>query len=139
MPNFNKVIIAGHLTRDPEVKYLNSGSAICNFSVAVSEKWKDKTSGEMKESVAFIDCDAWGKTAEIIGQHFQKGKAILVEGRLKQENWDDKETGKKRSKLKVTVDSFQFLGGGKGEGGGQSQGDYQKADADVPAGDEVPF
>ena len=137
MPNFNKVIIAGHMTRDPEVKYLSSGSAICNFSVAVSEKWKDKTSGEMKESTAFIDCDAWGKTAEIIGQHFSKGKPILVEGRLKQENWDDKETGKKRSKLKVTVDSFQFLGGGKGEGA-PSQGDYQKADADVPS-DEVPF
>lgn len=138
MPNFNKVIIAGHLTRDPEVKYLSSGSAICNFSVAVSEKWKDKASGEMKESTAFIDCDAWGKTAEIIGEHFAKGKPILVEGRLKQENWDDKETGKKRSKLKVTVDSFQFLGGGKGEGA-PSQGDYQKADADVPADDEAPF
>lgn len=137
MPNFNKVIIAGHLTRDPEVKYLSSGSAICNFSVAVSEEWKDKTSGEMKKSTAFIDCDAWGKTAEIIGEHFCKGKPILVEGRLKQENWDDKETGKKRSKLKVTVDSFQFLGGGKGEGA-PSQGDSQKADADVPSG-EVPF
>lgn len=118
----NIVIIMGNLTRDPELKHTGSNQAVANFSVAVNEKWTDK-SGEKKERVAFIDCEAWGKTAENIAKFFQKGKPIIVEGRLKQETWDDKATGAKRSKLVVTVDTFHFVGSGKGaatpsDGGG---------------------
>ncbi len=112
----NIAILMGNLTRDPEMKHTGSNNAVANFAVAVNEKWTDK-SGEKKERVAFIDCEAWGKTAENIARFFTKGKPIIVEGRLKQDTWDDKATGAKRSKLLVTVDTFHFVGSGKGEGG----------------------
>ncbi len=107
--NFNKTLIGGNMTRDPELKSLPSGQSVCGFGVAVNRKWKD-AGGSLKEEVTFIDCKAWGKTGETIAQYFAKGKPIFVEGRLTLEQWDDKE-GSKRSKLLVTVDSFQFVGG----------------------------
>lgn len=105
--NFNKVIIAGNLTRDPELTYTRGGTAIANFALAVNRKWKDE-SGESKEEVSFIDCAAFKGTAESVAQYKKKGDCILVEGRLRQETWDDKTTGAKRSKLKVMVENIQF-------------------------------
>lgn len=136
----NHVTLMGNLTRDPEVKQTGSGTALCSFSVAVNRQWKD-ASGEKKEEVSFIDCDAWGKTAENIARFFGKGRQILVEGRLKQETWEDKGGGGKRSKLKVVVDTFHFTSSGKGEGGGAPGQGVGSGRAAPPAADEidVPF
>lgn len=111
--SFNKVILLGNLTRDPEMKNLSS-SSITDFSIAVNRKFK-KGDGSDGEEVAFIDCKAWGKTGETITKFFGKGKPILVEGRMTQDQWKDKDTGANRSKLVVTVESFSFVGGEKRE------------------------
>ena len=108
MPNFNSVTIIGHLTRDPEIKMLANDKSVASFTVAVSEKWKTRD-GDQREDVAFIDCEAWGKPAELISQYVAKGNALLVRGKLKQDNWEDKTTGAKRSKLKIKVDEFTFM------------------------------
>jgi single-strand DNA-binding protein len=109
--NINKVIMAGNITRDPEVKFLENERCVCSFSLAVNESYKDKN-GEKKENVTFIDCEAWGRTAELVGQYLKKGSPCFIEGKLKLEKWDDKD-GNKRSKLKVVADSVQFLSSGK--------------------------
>ena len=114
--NLNKVQIAGNLTRDPELRYTPNNTAVCSFSIATNRKWKS-AAGEQQEEVTFIDCDAWGKTAEVINEHLRKGRPIFIEGRLKLDQWDDKDGGK-RSKMKVVVDSFQFV---DSKPGGQSQ------------------
>lgn len=119
MPNYNKTIIAGHLARDPEMRYLPSQMAVANFAIAVNHNYKTKQ-GEERKEVTFIDCTAFGKTGEIINQYCAKGKALLVEGRLKQETWEDKNGGGKRSKIVLIVEEFQFLGG-KGDGDGQTE------------------
>lgn len=111
--SYNKVILMGNLTRDPELKHLTN-TAVCNIGIAVNRKFK-KADGEKVEETTFVDCKAWGKTGEIIAQYFGKGQAILVEGRLNLEQWQDKDGGN-RSKLVVIVESFEFCGG-KGEGG----------------------
>jgi len=120
MANFNKVILAGNLTRDPELRYTPKGMAIAKFGLAINRTWKSE-SGESKEEVTFVDIDAFGRTAENIGQYFKKGRPILIEGRLKLDQWDDKQSGQKRSRLGVVLETFQFLdskgGGGGGEGG----------------------
>jgi single-strand DNA-binding protein len=105
--NLNRVQIAGNLTRDPELRYTPKGTAVCRIGVAVNRKWKGED-GELKEEVTFVDCDAWNKTAEAIGQYLKKGRGIYVEGRLKLDQWEDKQTQEKRSKMKVVVESFQF-------------------------------
>lgn len=112
MANFNKVILAGRFSRDPELKFLPSGSALANFSLALNRTYKTD-SGEQREEVCFIDITAFGKQAEVIAQHLRKGDPILVEGRLKTESWDDKQTGQKRTKMGVVLESFQFIGGEK--------------------------
>lgn len=112
--NLNKLFIGGNLTRDPELKYTTKGSAICKFGIAVNRKWKTEA-GEEKEEVTFVDIDCFGKTAELIAKLFRKGKPILVEGRLKLDQWDDKQTGQKKSRLGVTMESFQFCGGDKAD------------------------
>jgi single-strand DNA-binding protein len=121
MANFNKVILAGNLTRDPQMRYLPSQTAVVEFGLAVNHKWRT-AQGEDREEVLFIDCTCFGKQAETINKYCQKGKSLLVEGRLKYETWDDKESGAKRSKHKVVVDGFQFLGGRDGAGGGGGGG-----------------
>lgn len=95
MSSFNKVLLMGNLTRDPELKYTPKGSAVCQFGMAVNRKWKDQA-GELKEEVTFVDCTAWSATAEAISKYLRKGSPIFVEGRLAQETWDDKTTGQKR-------------------------------------------
>jgi single-strand DNA-binding protein len=116
MTGFNKVILAGNLTRDPELRYTPGGMAIAKFGLAVNRRWKDQN-GEMKEEVTFVDIDAFGKQAETIGQYLKKGRPILVEGRLRLEQWDDKQTQQKRSKLGVVLEGFTFLDSGTREGG----------------------
>src|SRR4029077_11810743 len=107
--NLNKVQIAGRLTRDPEVRFTTSGTAISDISLAVSRFWKNDK-GESQEETDFIDVTAFGRSAEIIEKHLHKGSPIFVEGRLKLDQWDDKKTGAKRSKLKVIAKSMQFVG-----------------------------
>lgn len=117
MPSYNKVILCGNLTRDPEMKYTAKGTAIARLGLAVNRKWKTE-SGEMKEEVTFIDVDAFGKQAETLSQYLSKGRALLMEGRLKLDQWEDKKTNEKRSKLFVVLESFTFIdSGGKKEGG----------------------
>lgn len=113
-------MLIGNLTRDVELRVLPKGSSIGAFGLAVNREWKDD-SGAKKEEVTFIDCEAWGKTAEIIAKYTSKGKPLFVEGRLKLDSWEDKTNGQKRSKLKVVVENFQLLG---------SRGDTQ-----APSGD----
>ncbi len=119
--NINKVLLGGNLTRDPEVKFTASNQAICNFGVATNRRWKSPE-GELKEEVTFVDCEAWGKTAEFIGKYFTKGRPIFIEGRLKLDEWTDKATNQKRSKLRVTVDNAQFVDSKPGAGGGAAGG-----------------
>ena len=120
MASFNKVILVGNLTRDPELRYTPKGMAIAKIGLAVNRNWTSE-SGEKKEEVTFVDVDAFGRQAETLAQYMKKGSPILVEGRLRLDQWDDKQTGQKRSKLGVVVEGFQFLGGGnRGEGGGEA-------------------
>jgi single-strand DNA-binding protein len=121
MANFNKVILAGNMTRDPQLRFLPSQTAVVDFGLAVNHKWRTPQ-GEDREEVLFIDCACFGKQAETINKYCQKGKPILIEGRLKYETWDDKESGGKRSKHKIVVESFQFLGGRDGGAGGGGGG-----------------
>jgi single-strand DNA-binding protein len=111
MASFNKVILVGNLTRDPELRYTPKGLAIAKLGLAVNRTWKSET-GEAKEEVTFVDIDAFGKQAETIGQYLKKGRPILIEGRLRLDQWDDKQTGQKRSRLGVVLESFQFLDSG---------------------------
>jgi len=112
MASFNKVIIAGNITRPPELTYTLKGTALCKFGVAVNRTWKTD-SGEKKEAVSFFDCTAWSGTGETIIKHLGKGDPILIDGRLEQETWTDKETDEKRSKVTITVESFSFIGSKK--------------------------
>src|SRR5437763_7427278 len=111
MANFNKVILAGNLTRDPELRYTPKGTAIAKLGMAINRTWKNEA-GETKEEVTFVDVDAFGRTAEVIAQYLKKGRPILMEGRLRLDQWDDKQTGQKRSRLGVVLESFRFVGGG---------------------------
>ena len=127
MPNYNKVILMGRLTRDPEVRYSSSGSAIAKLGVAVNRFWRNQD-GQQQEEVTFIDVTAFGKTAETIGQYLKKGRPIFVEGHLRLDQWDDKQTGQKRSKLEVIMDKFEFIDS-RGEGGGESGGGGSSGDS----------
>lgn len=109
MSSFNKVILLGRLTRDPELRVTPNGNNICKLSIAVSRKYK-LADGSMKEEVTFIDVDAFGRQAEVITKFFSKGKPIFIEGRLKLDQWET-QAGEKRSKLSVVLENFQFIGG----------------------------
>jgi single-strand DNA-binding protein len=111
MASFNKVILMGNLTRDPELRYTPKGMAVAKIGLAVNRTWRSEA-GEQKEEVTFIDVDVWGRTAENVGQYMRKGSPILIEGRLKLDQWDDKQTGQKRSRLGVTAETVQFLSSG---------------------------
>ena len=125
MANYNRIILVGNLTRDPQLRYLPSQMAVVDFGLAVNHRFKTKT-GEDRDEVCFIDCSCFGRGAEVINQYCQKGRPLLVEGRLKLDTWDDKQTGQKRSKHTVVVDNFQLMGSrgdAPGGGGYQSGGD----------------
>jgi single-strand DNA-binding protein len=114
MASFNKVIMAGNLTRSPELRYTPSGTAVCEIGLAVNRQWKDEA-GNKKEAVTFVDCTAWAGTAETISKHLRTGDPILVEGRLDLQTWEDKTTKEKRQKHVVTVESFSFIGSKKND------------------------
>lgn len=114
---FNKVILMGNLTRDPETRQTPSGQSVTNFSLAINRTWKGQD-GSMQEQVSFIDCVAWGRQGEVIAQYMQKGRPILVDGRLDQRSWE--QDGQKRSKVEVIVENFNFVGGGGDAGFGSS-------------------
>ena len=127
MASLNKVMLIGNLTRDPEIKYTPKGTAIADIGLAVNRNYTTE-SGEKREEVTFIDVTLWGRTAEIVGEYCKKGRPIFIEGRLQLDTWDDKQTGQKRSKLKVVADNIQLLGGREGGaagGGGGGGGEYE--------------
>lgn len=109
MANYNKVILIGNLTRDPQLRYTPSQAAVCDFGIAVNRQWTGQD-GQQRKEVCFVDCTAWGRQAETIQKYMNKGRPIFIEGRLTWHQWDGPD-GKKRSKLEVTVERFQFLGG----------------------------
>ena len=120
MAGYNKVILIGNLTRDPELRYTSQGVAIAKLALAVNRTWRNEA-GETKEEVTFVDVDAFRRQAETLAQYLKKGSPLMVEGRLKLDQWDDKQTGQKRSRLGVVLEGFQFLGGGnRGEGAGEA-------------------
>ena len=155
MASYNRVIIMGNLTRDPEIRYLQSGMAVSDIGVAVNDKRKN-ANGEWIEETTFVDVTLWGRTAEVVGEYLSKGSPIFVDGRLKLDSWETQD-GQKRSKLKVVADKMQFIGGkgqGGGEGGGRRLGARQNSqfsqqappddfgDAPPPdqsSGDDIPF
>lgn len=124
MLELNKVLLTGRLTKDPELRYLPSGQAVCEIRIAVSRRYLDKNSNEWKDDASFINVTTWGKTAEFTNQYFNKGKAIFIEGRLKQDTWQDKETGNNREKLTVVAERASFVESrGAEQGRGSSGGD----------------
>jgi single-strand DNA-binding protein len=147
MASFNKVILAGNLTRDPELRYTPKGTAVARITLAVNRTYTSGEGGEKKEEVSFVDVDVWGRQAEVISQYMKKGRPLLVEGRLKQDTWEDKNTKQKQSKLKVVLESFSFLD--SGNRGGEAAPARPAAPASAPApesheaeppqDDDVPF
>lgn len=113
--NINRVMLAGNLTRDPQVRFFANERAVADFGLAVNRRYKG-SDGQTKEETTFVDVEAWGRTAELVGQYLTKGRGCYIEGRLRLDTWDDKKDGSKRSKLKVVADNVQFIGG-RGEGG----------------------
>jgi single-strand DNA-binding protein len=124
MASFNRVILMGNLTRDPEVRYLPNNTAVVDLGLAVNDRYQDKQSGEWVDRPNFIDCTAFGRSAESIGKFFSKGRPILVEGKLRFEQWEDRQSGQKRSKLKVVIDQWNFCDSRSGNEGGGGGGGY---------------
>lgn len=137
MRGFSKAIIAGNLTRDPEMRTTPNGANVASFSVAVNRNYRDG-SGNTQETVSFIDCSAWGKAAEIITQYAKKGTGILVSGRLDQRSWEDKATGQKRSRVEIVVEDFNFLGDGGGQRSGGAGGSTMSSFGGGAAVNEAP-
>ncbi len=153
MASYNKVILLGNLTRDPEMRVTPNGMSICKFGLAVNRNYTTKD-GEKREETTFVDIDAFGRQAEVIAKYLSKGRAVFVEGRLKLDQWDDKTSGEKRSKLGVVLENFQFVGGrdeggdnyGGGGGGGYEQSSppprttgRQAAPSEPDVDEDVPF
>lgn len=131
MASFNRVILMGNLTRDPELRYLPSGMGVCEFGLAVNHRWRDKD-GNQKEDVCFVDITAWGRQGEVINQYMSKGKPILIEGRLKYDTWTGQD-GAKRSRLSVVAENFQFVGSREGGGAPVDRSAGGEARAAAPA------
>lgn len=126
MASFNKVILLGNLTRDIELRHTSSSQAVANFGVAMNRRFRT-AAGEDREETTFVDCEAWGQTGEVMAKYLSKGKPVFIEGRLKLDQWQDKD-GNKQSKLRVVVENFQFVdsrSGGQGGGQGAGQGGGQ--------------
>jgi single-strand DNA-binding protein len=151
MASFNKVILLGNLTRDPEVRYTPKGTAVTELGMAVNRVYTAEN-GEKREETTFVDVTLWGRTAEIAGEYLKKGRPVFIEGRLQLDTWDDKTSGQKRSKLKVVGEGLQLIGsrpGGGGGGGGDDEGSGAprsskpapppKAAPSAPDDDEIPF
>lgn len=131
--SYNKVILAGNLTRKPETRNIGGDKSVTNFGLAINERYKGKD-GETKESVTFVDVEAWNKTGQLVEQYLDKGSSCLIEGKLKLDSWDDKD-GQKRTKLKVVADSVQFL---NNKTSGDSAQPVKAAPSAAPAGEWEP-
>lgn len=144
MPSLNEVRLMGNLTRDPELKYTKGGTAYCNVSLAVNRNWRDRDGG-MQEEVTFVEVTFWGRTAEVCSEYTSKGSPLYVGGRLKLDQWEDKETGKRRSKLSVVGDQLQLIGGRGGSSHGRDYGEEPSEPREPPISreifpdDDVPF
>jgi single-strand DNA-binding protein len=155
MASFNKVILLGNLTRDPEMKFLPSGTPVTEFGIAMNRKWTDQATNQPREAVTFVDCKAMGRQAEVLSQHMRKGSPLFVEGRLDFRQWEGPDGGK-RSKLEVFVENFQFVGAPRDQQGGEpsaarpprparagaparSEGIEEAAGADSGPREDVPF
>jgi single-strand DNA-binding protein len=119
MANLNKVMLIGNLTRDPELRYTPKGTAVADIGLAINRIWTNEQN-QRQEETTFVDVTLWGRQAELAQQYLTKGRGAYIEGRLQMDTWDDKQTGQKRSKLKVVGENLQFLPDGKGGGGGGS-------------------
>lgn len=135
MPSFNKVILMGNFTRDPELRYLPNNTAVCDMGLAVNDRFQNKATGQWEDRPNFVDCTAFGRTAENISKFFAKGRPIFIEGKLRFEQWEDRQSGQKRSKLKVVIDTWQFVdskdsagAGGGAPTGSAGYGNRQQAD-----------
>lgn len=143
MASFNKVILLGNLTRDPESRTTPKGTSVCSFSLAMNRRYKTE-SGEDRDETTFIDCESYGKQAELISKYMTKGRPLMVDGRLKLDTWE--KNGEKRSRIKVVVENFQFMGS-RDDANSTESGDYnsvspssRKSSEDAaPGDDEVPF
>ena len=147
--SYNKVLLLGNLTRDIEVRHLpNSNQAVANIGIAMNRRYRT-AEGENREDTTFVDCEAWGRTAETMAQYLHKGRPVFIEGRLKLDQWQDRD-GNNRSKLKVVVESFQFVDSGRGGNGGGGGGGYAASGAGAGEGkgggdyepvseDDIPF
>src|ERR1041385_859725 len=134
MASFNKVILLGNLTRDPEVRYTPKGTAVTEIGMAINRNYTAEN-GEKREETTFVDVTLWGRTAEIAGEYLKKGRPVFIEGRLQLDTWDDKQSGQKRSKLKVVGEGLQLLGGrpgGGGGGGGDEEGGSRPSSRPAP-------
>src|SRR5213075_1679618 len=148
MASFNKVILLGNLTRDPEVRYTPKGTAVTELGMAVNRVYTVEN-GEKREETTFVDVTLWGRTAEIAGEYLKKGRPVLIEGRLQLDSWDDKQSGQKRSKLKVIGETMQLIGsrpGGAGDcgeegprSGGRTTPPPPRSSQSEPDDDEIPF
>jgi single-strand DNA-binding protein len=145
MASFNKVILLGNLTRDPEVRYTPKGSAVCDLGIAVNRVYTTD-SGERREDVTYVDVVLWARLAEIAGEYLKKGRPVFIEGRLQMDTWDDKQTGQKRTKLRVVGETMQLLGGRPSGAGAGETGDTRQASPPpkpsapaAPDEDEIPF
>lgn len=159
MPNLNRVFLMGNLTRDVELKTIPSGQQVANLGLAINRRWRDQN-GQDREEVTYVDCEAWGKTAETMAKYLAKGRPVFIEGRLKLDQWEKE--GQKFSKLRIVVEEFQFIdskpGGGGGGGGNSDGGGYSRpaaprsapatsaparstapAGMDMPESDDIPF
>lgn len=143
MANYNKVLLMGNLTRDIELKHTPSGQVVGNIGLAVNRRYKTNE-GEQREETTFVDCEAWGRTAEVMNQYLSKGRPVFIEGRLKLDTWQDKD-GSNRSKLKVVVEGFQFVdsrgggGGGAGSGGSYAGAAASSSQHQPISDDDIPF
>lgn len=144
MPDLNKVMLAGRLTRDPEARVLPNGTALCKLGLAASRKFRTKD-GDQKEETLFINATCWGKTAEYVRDNFKKGRPVYVEGRLKLDEWEDKTSGQKRSTIEITAERILALdwedrGGASGGGGSRGGSRSSSAPSDEPLPeDDIPF
>ena len=150
MASYNRIVLVGNLTRDPQLSFTPSNTAICKFGLAMNHKWRDRE-GNTREEVCFVDCTVFGRAAETFNQYMSKGRPVLVEGRLSLNQWTTPE-GDKRSKHEVVVDNFTFLGGGRGDSevssparsasgatSGAAAAEPRQAGAPTPTDDDIPF
>jgi single-strand DNA-binding protein len=138
MANLNRVLLIGNLTRDPEVRYTPKGTAVADIGIAVNRVYSGED-GEKKEEVTFVDVTFWGRQAEVAQEYLKKGRQVFVEGRLQLDTWDDKQTGQKRSRLRVVAENMQMLGSrGESEGGGSSPAGSQRRTAPPPPQRQTP-